>query len=99
VTALIRFIDDRGVEWEVREVGAPAVQADRRPARAPRHGVTPWLCFDSATQRRRLERYPARWHAMSDRELTALCRQATPERPPRPLAPWVAPWTRDLRER
>jgi hypothetical protein len=98
VTALIRFTDDRGVEWEVREVDAPAMPADRRPPRTSRHGrgEAPWLCFESATQRRRLDRYPPRWPAMSERELTALCREATPDPMLRPLPPWLAPWTRDL---
>jgi hypothetical protein len=85
----LRFVDDRGTEWEVWEVGAYRPLADAPLPRRARsqsgfggRGPGSWLCFESATQRRRLERYPEWWHALSPRDLAALCSAARPE-PPR----------------
>lgn len=91
VTMARRFVDARGTEWEVWEVGARRTLADASPA-----GGQGWsgggggggaagassLRFESATQRRRLGRYPAWWEALSAPELSALCAAATPEPPP-----------------
>ena len=73
-----RFVDARGTEWEVWEVGARLTMADAPPPR-PRRGPadTPCLRFESATQRRRLAPYPARWEALTTDELAALCQAAT----------------------
>ena len=78
----VRFVDARGPEWEVWEVSA-RTYAD---APAPRMcagigGQASWLCFESATQSRRLAHYSARWAAMLPRELDALCQSAHPVRP------------------
>ena len=83
---LLRFTDVDGREWEVWEVGARPLPADR-VAPEPVHGRAPerWLCFESGTERRRLLTYPSRWHAMSPRELAALCRTASPNRVILPL--------------
>lgn len=82
-----RFVDARGTEWEVWEVGGQAVPADVSPARARAsgRGMTPgaWLYFESATQRRRLARYPGWWQALGDQELAELCDAAERDRPPR----------------
>lgn len=85
---LIRFTDIRGVEWEVWEVGARRKRGDAAttPVAA---AAERWLCFATATERRRLARYPRRWHAMSPRELDALCRAARPAR----FGPGAAPPT------
>jgi len=83
-----RFVDARGTEWEVWEVGLHRTLADVPPAR--RRGSpeeAPSLLFASATQRRRLSSYPARWHAMSPQELSALCDAAQPE-PAVPVLPY-----------
>ncbi|AHG88593.1 hypothetical protein J421_1056 [Gemmatirosa kalamazoonensis] len=40
-----------------------------------------WLCFESATERRRLAQYPERWHVMTPQELDTLCQSARPARP------------------
>ena len=81
----LRFVDDGGTEWEVWEVRERRVLADaplRRRGRGDQ--VDPsWLYFESATQRRRLARYPQWWHAMAPRALGDLCRAASPE----PLPP------------
>jgi hypothetical protein len=90
---LIHFTDAQGTEWEVWEVGARAAPADVLSPVVPRQERTPerWLCFASATERRRLVLYPERWHAMSPAELDALCRLATPARPAPPFLPPSAP--------
>ncbi|MGZ8414733.1 MAG: hypothetical protein ACXWZS_05085 [Gemmatirosa sp.] len=80
----MRFVDGRGVEWEVWELASRENFADAPPMRVSMGGIggeASWLCFESATQRRRLARYPARWHAMLSHELEALCESARPERP------------------
>jgi hypothetical protein len=71
------------MEWEVWELTSRFDLADAPPVRvcAGLGGEGSWLCFESATQRRRLARYPARWHAMLPHELEALCESARPERP------------------
>ena len=92
---LLRYTDVNGREWEVWEVGARAPIADRpAPPLESYRGPERWLCFASGAERRRLLRYPQAWHALSPRELDALCRAADPargvpllpprEHPPRP---------------
>jgi len=89
-----RFVDARGTEWEVWEVGVRRTLADAPPK--TRSTEAPWLCFESATQRRRLAPYPARWHAMSPRELDELCAAARPEPVMRSRTP--APARADARQ-
>jgi hypothetical protein len=81
-TMVRRFVDARGMEWEVWEAGLKRMLADA-PARK-RSAEPTWLCFASATQRRRLVRYPPWWHALSPVELDRLCAAAElePVRPP-----------------
>jgi len=69
-----RFVDARGMEWEVWEAGIRRTLADA-PVRK-RSAEPTWLCFASATQRRRLTRYPPWWHALSPGELDRLCTAA-----------------------
>jgi hypothetical protein len=77
---LLHFTDARGIEWEVWEVGlrpAPADQPQSAAAENARRGLAPrWLCFESATERRRLAQYPERWHTLPPHDLDALCRAA-----------------------
>jgi hypothetical protein len=47
----------------------------------PRRRNDGWLRFDSATQSRRLSRYPDRWEALSVPALAELCEAASPEPP------------------
>ena len=76
-----RFVDARGTEWEVWEVGSRHHLADA----PPRKSGESWLRFGSATQQRWLARYPRWWDALSGRELAALCASAEPDPPQRPL--------------
>ena len=91
------FEDDRGVEWEVWEVRArQPLRGDAPPPRRARRadGAAAWLCFASATQRRRLERYPGWWQALPPAALAALCDTARPE----PLPELLEVTTRPPRE-
>jgi hypothetical protein len=94
--ALLRFTDANGREWEVWEVGVRHVPDDVRVRDRDFCAGLPerWLCFASATERRRLTTYPPRWHAMSPVELEALCRAALPRKAPMP-----APTTPDPGDR
>ena len=79
-----RFVDAGGVEWEVWEVAGRRTLADRAPRPWVADGASAesaWLQFESATQSRRLERYPGWWEAMEDRELAELCSVARLESP------------------
>ena len=68
--ALRRFTDQAGVEWEVR---------DHTSANMP--GLLGgWLCFESATEKRRLLPIPRNWESASEERLNLLCRVATPVR-------------------
>ena len=78
----VRFVDARGTEWEVWEVAARTFADSPAPRMcAGIGGQASWLCFESATQSRRLSHYPARWQAMLPRDLEALCQSARPVRP------------------
>jgi hypothetical protein len=85
------FVDARGTEWEVWEVGARRTVADAPPPpRSRRHDADgPCLRFESATQRRCLAPYPARWEAFDPTELAALCDAARPVTPPLAAKPFV----------
>jgi hypothetical protein len=83
------FTDSRGEQWQVWDVIPQYVTAGVSPyAQKSREldgdddacstGVTPdmedgWLCFESATEKRRLHPIPRGWEARSDAELEALC--------------------------
>ncbi|MBV9881275.1 MAG: hypothetical protein JO180_12300 [Gemmatirosa sp.] len=75
-----RFVDARGTEWEVWEVDARRLPADAAPPPTARWrdaaSTGGWLRFESATQRRRLDRYPAQWQALDAESLSALCQAA-----------------------
>jgi hypothetical protein len=77
------FVDERGREWAVWEANVRNGLADAQPKPAPRPGAAdgPRLCFESATERRRLTVYPQWWQSLSPRELALLCQAARPEWP------------------
>ena len=74
--------DGAGVRWEVFEVqpGTHGRTAERMPE-AFRSG---WLCFQSATERRRLAPIPLGWQRWSEHELVGALGygQRTPRRTP-----------------
>jgi hypothetical protein len=73
------FVDARGIEWEVWEIRPRPMPADARGAWDGLDGG--WLCFESATHRRHLSRYPARWATLPPHALAALCDAARPQLP------------------
>ena len=74
--------DRTGAHWEIFEVhpGADGRAVDRMPE-AFRSG---WLCFQSATERRRLAPIPLGWQGWAERELLGALEygQRSPRRTP-----------------
>jgi hypothetical protein len=54
-----------------------------------------WLCFESASEKRRLAPVPSGWQQMSDRGLEELCNSATAV--VKTTLEWVGPCSRRLR--
>ena len=76
------FQDSRGTEWLVY---------DCAPAEGMKRGFAPelqtgWLCFQCATEKRRLVNYPKDWEQYSPQELEKLLNQAN-------VVAWVSPAT------
>ena len=72
------FVDARGIEWEVWEIRPRTMPADLAGGWNDWSG---WLCFESATHRRHLSRYPAHWATLPPHALAALCDTARPQLP------------------
>lgn len=71
------FRDSTDTDWTVFEVRRQATgKADS--AYLPSGFNDGWLCFESATAKRRLVHYPERWREFSDTQLEQLLAQATP---------------------
>jgi hypothetical protein len=80
------FASPDGTVWQVWEIPAlrdEPVTLDPRDE-SLRQG---WLCFESATEKRRLAPVPERWIDRSEQQLWLYCRVADPVRPyPLPAA-------------
>ena len=87
-----RFVDQRGVSWDAFAV-LPAHDA-RGLSRLPEQYQHGWLCFESATEKRRLGPIPAHWQTVSDEELRRFRDSAQPVQH-RALPPKAAPSDRD----
>src|SRR5687767_10717543 len=71
------FRDSKNTEWTVFEVRRQvSTQGDW--SYLPSGFNDGWLCFESATAKRRLVRYPQRWREFGDLELEKLLAQALP---------------------
>jgi hypothetical protein len=88
------FVDAEGVKWKVWPVVPEALQPKTASEDYLGEYEAGWLCFESASARRRLPDYPEDWEQLSDAELRALLHVATvvPERksvhlPPEPPPP------------
>ena len=83
-----RFVDRTGVAWD-----AFAVMPTTEPkglVRLPEQYQHGWLCFESATEKRRLGPIPADWRTVSEEQLRRLRDAAQPVQyraPPPPPAP------------
>lgn len=71
------FRDAAGTEWTVFEVRR-AVSSRGDWSYLPSGFSDGWLCFECATAKRRLVRYPERWREFGEAELAELLAQAQP---------------------
>ena len=73
--------DEDGTSWKVWAV----MQSSIHPKTAAEDYLGEysegWLCFECATQRRRLARYPQDWDKLPDKELVRLLKTAQPVTP------------------
>jgi hypothetical protein len=83
-----RFVDRKGVSWDAFAV-LPTTEP-RGLARLPEQYQHGWLCFESATEKRRLGPIPTDWKTVSEEQLRRLRDAAQPVQqrtPPAPPAP------------
>jgi hypothetical protein len=66
------FVDASGVSWRVWPVTPEALQPKTAAEDYLGEYGEGWLCFESATERRRLARYPEEWERFSEAELCSL---------------------------
>ena len=76
------FQDSSGTEWLVYDC-APRADLVRGFALDYQAG---WLCFQSATEKRRLVKFPRDWENYSAKQLEELCEKAV-------IVSWVSPAT------
>lgn len=76
------FHDSSGTEWLVYDC-APAEGMQRGFAPELKDG---WLCFQSASEKRRLVGYPKEWERYTPKHLEMLLREAS-------VVAWVSPAT------
>jgi hypothetical protein len=70
------FTDDGGVSWRVWAVDPETVEPRPRAEDYLGDYLGGWLCFESATERRRLARYPADWERLDEPALRKLLARA-----------------------
>ncbi len=88
------FVDDDGVRWKVWPVTPETLHPKTAAEDYLGEYEAGWLCFESASERRRLPEYPEDWERLSEPELRTLLRAAAvvpkrkslhfPPEPPRP---------------
>jgi hypothetical protein len=71
------FRDSSGSEWTVFEVRRH-VSTKGDWSYLPHGFGSGWLCFENASAKRRLVRFPERWREFADAELETLLGQALP---------------------
>jgi len=67
--------DDAGVEWMVYEVQRTEGVKSGGPE-LPEPLRNGWLCFESASEKRRLTPVPSGWHGLPDADLSTLLADA-----------------------
>jgi hypothetical protein len=87
------FVDGSGASWKVWPVTPDALQPKTAAEDYLGDYGDGWLCFESASERRRLARYPRDWERLSDQELCALLNAAelVPRRRSSHLSPRTEP--------
>jgi hypothetical protein len=68
------FADAQGVQWDVFAVYPEPPRASRSQLKGTYSKG--WLCFDSATEKRRLSPIPDRWQQLTDEQLAQLSERA-----------------------
>ncbi len=81
--------DEAGTTWKVWAVMASSIHPKTAAEDYLGEFSEGWLCFESATQRRRLARFPQDWGKLPDKELVRLLKsaqvvQARKHTPPKP---------------
>jgi hypothetical protein len=66
------FVDANGVHWKVWAVIPEALHPKTAAEDYLGEYEAGWLCFESASERRRLPEYPENWEQLSEPELRAL---------------------------
>jgi hypothetical protein len=66
------FLDAGGVTWRVWPVTPDALQPRTAAEDYLGEYSEGWLCFESASERRRLSNYPRDWERLADAELCTL---------------------------
>jgi hypothetical protein len=75
---LREFVDKRGVGWKVWDVTPEGMHPTTVRELFLGDFEEGWIAFESATERRRLPKWPRDWVDLSDAELEALLEQAVP---------------------
>jgi hypothetical protein len=70
------FTDANGVSWKVWPVTPESIQPKTAAEDYLGEYGDGWLCFESASERRRLANYPKGWAELSDEALSALLASA-----------------------
>jgi hypothetical protein len=66
------FVDANGISWRVWPVTPDALQPRTAAEDYLGEYGEGWLCFESASERRRLARYPKDWETLSNEDLRSL---------------------------
>jgi hypothetical protein len=66
------FVDANGISWRVWPVTPDALQPRTAAEDYLGEYGEGWLCFESASERRRLARYPKDWETLSNEDLCSL---------------------------
>jgi hypothetical protein len=71
------FLDAEGVRWKVWPVVPEMLQPKTAAEDYLGEYESGWLCFESASQRRRLPEFPSNWEQLSEAELRSLLHVAS----------------------
>jgi hypothetical protein len=90
------FVDANNVSWRVWPVTPDALQPRTAAEDYLGDFSEGWLCFESATERRRLANYPRDWERLADGDLCSLLAAASlvPTRKSTHLPPPLEPPSR-----
>ena len=72
------FTDRAGTEWMIWRVVPGEHTGSSRAAALPEELAGGWLCFESASEKRRMYPVPPQWEALPPDKLEILCRAGVP---------------------